>query len=74
MSHGAGATCVDVEMKTIGVSDMSDAKEVKQDHVKVPVGDRVDDELEALLHTDTRRGLTTAEVDERLLTFGTNGK
>ncbi|RKO83329.1 E1-E2 ATPase-domain-containing protein, partial [Blyttiomyces helicus] len=38
----------------------------------VEVTDELEPELEALLHTDISKGLTDAEVDERLLKFGRN--
>eukprot|EP00842_Homolaphlyctis_polyrhiza_P001220 jgi/Hompol1/2099/HPOL_002181-RA len=48
-------------------------KDPKEDvHVHVEVADAIDAELEALLGTDPSKGLTDAEVSERLAKFGKN--
>jgi H+-transporting ATPase len=47
--------------------------EVKmEEHIHVEVEDAIDPELEKLLHTDPLKGLTDAEVQERLVQFGPN--
>ncbi|KAJ1965650.1 hypothetical protein IWQ62_002612 [Dispira parvispora] len=43
-----------------------------EENIHVEVKDDIPPELEALLHTDHRQGLTDAEVEERRLEFGKN--
>ncbi|KAJ9082106.1 hypothetical protein DSO57_1007440 [Entomophthora muscae] len=43
-----------------------------QDHSHVEVADEIEPELEALLHTNTKVGLTSTEHQERLEKFGRN--
>lgn len=43
-----------------------------QDHNHVEVADEIEPELEAMLHTDTKSGLTTTEHASRLEKFGRN--
>ncbi|KAI9299004.1 H(+)-ATPase [Neoconidiobolus thromboides FSU 785] len=43
-----------------------------KEHTHQETEDEISPELEALLHTDTKKGLTTAEFSERLEKFGRN--
>ncbi|KAJ2782598.1 hypothetical protein H4R18_002166 [Coemansia javaensis] len=55
----------------MGLSEKKDAAEF-EDHQHVEVGETLPPELEALLHTEPLKGLTSAEVDERTARFGRN--
>ena len=61
-------------------SDINDSNNINEkkeapkleEHEHVEHEDIISPELEALLHTDPRSGLTTAEINERQTTFGMN--
>ena len=60
-----------IEVKT----DPHLEKDEKDDvHVHVEVADAIDAELEQLIQTNPSKGLTDAEVEERLAKFGPNGE
>jgi len=52
--------------------DKKPAKDQPEEPHHVEVADEISPELEALLHTDPREGLSSAEAAERLAKFGTN--
>jgi hypothetical protein len=55
-----------------GEEGVKDAKEVPGDE-HIEVSEELDADLEKLLKTNPSEGLTNAQVEERLLTFGRNG-
>ncbi|CAO3591116.1 unnamed protein product [Absidia cylindrospora] len=61
------------EEKSEKATTVDEKKEVEfEEHEHVEHEDEISPELEALLHTDAEIGLTTAEVQERLIQFGHN--
>lgn len=63
-----------VNENKVALEPMSDKKNMLQveDVAHVEVKEVIDPELEALLHTDFRKGLSDADAEERLLKFGRN--
>ncbi|CAG8694742.1 8251_t:CDS:2, partial [Ambispora leptoticha] len=60
------------EKKTEEISEKKVGNVQLDEHEHVEVGDDIPAELEALLHTDPSKGLTTQEAQTRLETFGRN--
>jgi hypothetical protein len=50
-----------------------DKREIKGSEEHLAIEEKLEPELEALITTDTRKGLSLAEVETRFKKFGPNG-